>query len=559
MIGRGQERDEIWLRQQSRLGRVAARPVVLWGLLGVALALGQAGCVALVLDAALSPAGSGSLWPLGGFVVLALLRAVVGIAAEHAAFTAGAAGRRRLRSEAMARLLHAAPQTLRDVHSGELIAIVTDRIEALDGLFARWLPASVLALAGPALVLAVVAYLDPMAALVLAAVGCAVPLGMAVAGIGAGAAARGQFRAMARLQARFLDRVRGIATIVAHGAAAREAVALGAAADELRWRTMRVLRVAFLSGSFLDLAMVAAIVVLASRYGAAWSEGALAVGPALFVLLAVPEFFAPLRAFALAYQDRLHATAAADALANLPEEPQAAPAREVRSVSAQGVSVVFDNVSLTWDAARGKALDGLSFRVPSGETLVLAGPSGAGKSSVLEILLGFTRPDAGRVSINGADIVDLVPASLSRLTAWVGQRPVLFAGTIRDNIRFARPEASDDEVARAARAARVEEFADDLPLGLDSLVGEGGYGLSGGQAQRVAVARAFLKDAPLLLLDEPTAHLDPATEADLLDSLRRLAAGRTVILASHAAAAHLFSGRRLDLRNGRADAERGVA
>lgn len=538
---------------------MAARPVVLWGLLGAALALGQAGCMALVLDAALAPGGIGSLWPLGGFAALAVMRTLAAVAADHAAFAAGATGRRRLRSEAMARLLHAAPQALKDVHTGELITIVIDRIEALDGLFARWLPASVLAVAGPVLVLAVVAWVDPVAALVLVAAGCAVPLGMVVAGIGAGAAARSQFHAMARLQARFLDRVRGIATIVAHGAAEREAVALGSAADELRWRTMRVLRVAFLSGSCLDVAMVAAIVILAVRYGAAWSAGALAVGPALFVLLAVSEFFAPLRAFALAYQDRLHATAAADALASLPEDPPAPPAREVRSVSAQGVSVVFDNVSLTWDAARGKALDGLSFRVPSGETLVLAGPSGAGKSSVLEILLGFARPDAGRVTINGADIADLVPASLSRLTAWVGQRPVLFAGTIRDNILFARPEASDDEIARAARAARMEEFAADLPLGLETLVGEGGYGLSGGQAQRVAVARAFLKDAPLLLLDEPTAHLDPATEADLLDSLRRLLAGRTVILASHAAAAHLFSGRRLDLRNGRTDVERGVA
>ncbi len=557
------EQTRLWLRRQMRLGIGGARPVILWGLLGVALALGQAWCVAVVLATALMAAdgaGVGELaWPLAGFAGLAVARAMVGFAAEQAAFAAGAAGRRRLRGEAMTRLLYAAPQALRDVHSAELTATVTDRIEALDGLFARWLPASVLAVAGPLLVLAAVVWVDLIAALLLLAAGLVVPVGMALAGIGAGAAARAQFRSMGRLQARFLDRIRGIATIVAHGAAEREARALGAAADELRWRTMRVLRVAFLSGSVLDLAMVAAIIFLALRYGAAWRTGDLAAGPALFVLLAVPEFFSPLRAFALAYQDRLHATAAADALGSLPEVPPAAPVREVRSVVAQGVSVVFENVSLTWDAARGKALDGLSFRVPAGETLVLVGPSGAGKSSVLEILLGFARPDAGQVTINGADIFDLVPISLSRLTSWVGQRPVLFAGTIRDNIRFARPEASDDAITRAADAARLGDVAADLPLGLETMVGEGGYGLSGGQAQRVAVARAFLKDAPLLLLDEPTAHLDPVTEADLLDSLRRLAAGRTVILASHTAAAHLFSGHRLDLRDGRADAVRGVA
>ena len=322
---------------------------------------------------------------------------------------------------------------------------------------------------------------------------------------------------------------------------------------------MRVLRVAFLSGSVLDIAAAAAIIFLALRYGIPLTDGKLPAAPALFVLLLVAEFFAPLRAFSLAYQDRLHATGAADALAALPAEPQPTAPKQVRSVAAQGVTVVFEDVRLVWDISRGPALDGVSFRVPAGETLVLTGPSGSGKSSILEILLGFVRPDAGHVTINGADIADLVPASLSRLTAWVGQRPMLFAGTIRDNIRFARQEASDTDVERAARQAGVEGFATSLPLGLDTPIGEGGYGLSGGQAQRVAVARAFLKDSPLLLLDEPTAHLDPATESDLLDSLRRLAAGRTVILASHAAAAHAFSGHRLDLLAGRVAAERGAA
>lgn len=152
-----------------------------------------------------------------------------------------------------------------------------------------------------------------------------------------------------------------------------------------------------------------------------------------------------------------------------------------------------------------------------------------------------------------------MPQALSRLTAWIGQRPVLFAGSIRDNIRFARPEATDAQIDEAARNARVAEFAASLPQGLDTPVGEGGYGLSGGEAQRVAIARAFLKIAPLLLLDEPTAHLDPATEAEVLESLRRLAIGRTVLLASHSSAAHAFGARRLDIRDGRAVAVRGAA
>ncbi len=548
----GRSAARAWLRQQTRLGNRAGRPVVALGLAGVVAAIGQAFCAARVLAVALAGGGL-AVAPVAVFAALALLRAGLGLFSERHAFAAGAAARRRLRSETLSGLLHTGPALLRQRHSGDLAAIVVDRIEALDGLFARWIPAATLAIAAPALVALAVVWADPLAAGLLVLCGLLVPVAMAVSGIGAAAASRRQFVALTRLQARFLDRVRGIATIVLYGRAEDEARALAVAAAELSRRTMRVLRVAFLSSAALDLAAAAALVLLAVRYGLALAAHRLAdPAGALFVLLLVPEFFTPLRAFSAAYQDRLHASGAADALMALPESAPAAPVRQVRTVAAQGVTVAFEDVRLTWDAARGPALDGLSFRVAAGETLVLAGPSGAGKSTVIEILLGFARPDSGRVTLNSADIADLVPQALSRLTAWVGQRPTLFAGTIRENIAFARPEATDDEVMQAASAARVADFARTLPNGLDTRVGEGGFGLSGGQAQRVAIARAFLKNAPLLLLDEPTAHLDPATEADVLDSLRKLALGRTVILASHASAAHAFAGRRLDIRDGRA-------
>jgi ATP-binding cassette subfamily C protein CydD len=549
-----------WLRREQRAGNRAARPVLMWHVLGSLAGIGQAFAAATVLAAAFT--GSLPEAPaLLAFGVLAVMRAGITFLTERAAFAAGAAARRRLRSDSLSRLLHAGPALLRGRHSGDLATIVVDKIEALDGLFSRYVPAASFAVVGPAVVLLAVFYADPWAALLLLGCGVLVPVGMAIAGIGAAAASRNQFLAMGRLQARFLDRVRGIATIVLYGRAEDEAVALSQAASDLRIRTMRVLRVAFLSSVVLDLAAALAMVVLAIHYfGLLRADGTTAIlWPALAVLLLTPEFFAPLRIFSGAYQDRLHATGAAESLVDLPPLPDPSPAREIRTVAAQGVTVSFDNVRLTWDASRGPALDGLSFRVSAGETLVLAGPSGAGKSSVIEILLGFVRPDGGRVTINGADITDLVPQALSRLTAWIGQRPVLFAASIHDNIRFARPEASPDEVTAAAAAARLDQFAAGLPAGLDTPIGEGGYGLSGGQAQRVAIARAYLKNAPLLLLDEPTAHLDPVTEQEVLDSLRRLALGRTVILASHSSAAHGFAGRRLDLRDGRAISARGAA
>lgn len=540
-----------WLKAESRTARRLIAPLIGLGLVGVALGIGQAAAIAVILAHALSgrPADggvAGVAMPLAGFAVLAVLRAGNAYLGETAASRAGIAGRRRLRAAVMARLLAVGPALLRRQHSGELASAAIDRIEGLDGFYGRWLPAAGLALAGPALVLLAAAMVDPRAAAALLLAGLLVPLGMALAGIGAARAARRQFLAMTRLQARFLDRVRGIATLVLYGRAEDEAAGLAAAADELRRRTMRVLRVAFLSSTTLDLAMVAALVGFALRL---WHAPAPA--SALFLLLLVPEFFAPLRAFAGAYQDRMQAHASAELLATLPPAPQPGPSVAIRHVTASGVSVAFERVSLTWDPQRGPALADVSFRVSAGESLVLVGPSGAGKSTILEILLGFVRPDQGRVTLNGADITTIVPAALAELTAWIGQKPMIFAGSLADNIRFARPAASDDAVREAVRLARVDAFAANLPHGLATEIGEGGFGLSGGEAQRVAIARAYLKNAPLLLLDEPTAHLDPATEAEVIASLRRLALGRTVILASHSAAAREFGGRRIDLRAGR--------
>ena len=530
-----------WIGAEQWRGVHAARPIVALNLLGTVLSVGQVYLLAAML-------ADRFVWSLAVlFAVLAVGRAGLGYATERLAFGAGAAARRRLRTDLLSRLLTAGPAMLRTRHSAELTAVVVDRVEALDGLFSRYVPAAIFALCSPTVVLVAVLCFDPWSALVMLGCGLLVPLAMAAAGLGAAAASRNQFLAMERLQTRFVDRIRGIATIVLYGRAEDEAQRLASAADELRVRTMRVLRVAFLSSAALDLAAALALVSVALHFFA--GAGDLAKG--LLVLLLVPEFFAPLRGFSAAYQDRLHATGAAEAVLDIPPMPPPAPPRDIRTVAAQGITVVFEDVRFTWDRTRPTALNGLSFRAAPGETLVLAGPSGAGKSTVIEMLLGFIRPDSGRVTINGADISDVVPQALSRFTAWIGQRPVLFAGTIRDNIRFARPEATDAEVDAAAVSARVADFSGALPAGLDTPVGEGGFGLSGGQAQRVAIARAYLKDAPLLLLDEPTAHLDPVTEADVLDSLKRLAIGKTVILASHSAAAHAFGGRRLDIREGR--------
>ena len=525
----------------------AGRRLILLGAVTTIVACGQAWCLAVLLAAAIGRGDAQVLPWAAGFLALALLRAGLGIVSERGAARLGAAARRTLRSGVLTRMLAAGPDALRHRPAGAVATLAVDTIEQLDGLFARWSPAAALALISPAIVLMAAALADPGVVPILAGAGLLVPVGMALAGIGAAAAARRQFAAMAQLQVRFLDRLRGIATIVLAGRAADEAVRLRQAADELALRTLRVLRVAFLSSVALDGAAALALILLAWRY----ANRAGPASVAIFALLLAVEFFAPLRAFSAAYQDRLTAAAATDAFDQSPSPAPVIPASP-RMVDAQdrgnrGVTVAFEGVRYAWTPDGPPTIDGLSFRVTPGETLLLVGPSGAGKSTIIELLLGFVRPTQGQVTLNGTDVASLGPAALAQMTSWIGQRPMLFAGTIEDNIRFGRPDASAAALDAAVQAAGVATFAVHLPDGLATRVGEGGYGLSGGQAQRVAVARAYLRDAPLLLLDEPTAHLDPTTEADLFASLAQLATGRTVILASHSAAADRFAGRRLEL------------
>ncbi|MDD2877082.1 MAG: thiol reductant ABC exporter subunit CydD [Acidiphilium sp.] len=552
---------KFWIKHEIKAGRRRAAPLIGLGLLGTLLAIGQIFCAAHLLAAALHPAAAPIALPAIGFAFAALARAGLIVAQEREASRLGIAARRRLRSTTLGNLMALGPSGLRGRHSADIASIIIDRIEALDGLHGRWIPAASVALFGPALIIIAAGLADIRSGLILLLTGLLVPVSMAITGIGTGLAARRQFTAMTRLQTRFLDRIRGIATIVLAGRADAEAATLGQAAADLRRRTMRILRVAFLNATALDLLAAAALIGIAIRFATPLLAGHLALAPtALFCILLVPEFFAPIRAFSAVYQDRMTAQTAAEDLVALPQPaPTAPPPPIIRTVPAQGVAIAFEDVSFTWDEARGPVLHNLSFRLPANETMMLVGPSGSGKSTILELLLGFAHPQSGRITLNGAPLDSLVPAALARITAIIGQKPFLFAGTIEDNIRLGRPEASDAELRDAIRLARVADFTDTLPRGLATRIGDGGYGLSGGQAQRIAIARAFLKDAKLLLLDEPTAQLDPATERDVLDSLKRLAIGRTVILASHAAFAHEFTGRKLDLGTTRTPHLEGVA
>ena len=485
-----------------------------------------------------------------GWAFLALTAVLIGRALCHwgqevAGQEASLRVRQTVRGALLDHLAAMGPVRAGDRHSAGLANQLVEQVEALDGYFARFLPQLRLSVAIPLLILLVVFWLDWLAALFLLLAAPLIPLFMALVGMGAERLNREQFAAISRLSGHFLDRVRGIATLQLFYRTRESAAEVHAAADHYRRLSMRTLRVAFLSSAVLEFFASVAIAVVAIYVGFGLL-GYIEYGPAeeltlfsgLLVLLLAPEFFQPLRTLAQHYHDRAAALGAADGLVKLLDEPQRHAGAAVAALPATEL-VVLENVTLR-HPGRGRVLGPLSVDVACSDTLVVTGPSGAGKSALLQLLAGFVEPDEGRVY-----------RQESLAIAWMDQRPLLIHGSLADNLRLAAPGASDDDLEHALQHAGLDDFVASLPAGIATPLGERGTGLSGGQAQRLALARVFLSDARLVLLDEPTASLDEATEARIIASLRRLAEqGRTLVIATHQPAMLTLASRRLELHDG---------
>ncbi|MCE8021271.1 thiol reductant ABC exporter subunit CydD [Halomonas sp. MCCC 1A11036] len=486
----------------------------------------------------------------GAFIALVgvlLLRAMCQWGQELAGQEASLRIRVSVRAELLDHLAAMGPVRAGSRHTAALASQLVEQVEALDGYFARFLPQLRLCAVIPLLIVLVVLSLDWLAALFLLLAAPLIPLFMALVGMGAERLNRDQFALVSRLSGHFLDRVRGIATLQLFHRTAEATAEVHEAADRYRRLSMRTLRVAFLSSAVLEFFASVAIAVVAIYVGFGLL-GYLEFGPAgeltlfsgLLVLLLAPEFFQPLRTLAQHYHDRAAALGAADGMLALLDEPVRHPAAGREEVPPEDGLVALRDVSLT-HPGRGRVLGPLSLAVAAGETLVVTGPSGAGKSALLQLLAGFVTPDEGERR-----------ARRELKIAWMDQRPVLIHGRLADNLRLAAPEANDDELYRALERAGLGELLASLPQGIDTPLGERGSGLSGGQAQRLALARVFLSNAELVLLDEPTASLDEATEARVIKALAVLAEeGRALVIATHHPALMAMGNRRLELCEGR--------
>jgi thiol reductant ABC exporter CydD subunit len=527
---------------ERRLGRVSPAvrrhlvATVALGALATALVIAQAALIADVVtrvfleDAGLADV-AGALWWLAG---VSVARGAVAAGFEASGRRGAAAVMARLRELLVARLL-ARPASLRRERAGELAATAVQGVDALEGYFARYLPQAVLAVLTPVAILLWVLPRDWESAAILAVTLPLIPLFMVLVGKVAAQRSRERWETLAALSARFLDLVCGLETLRAFGRAEAAARALADGGEAYRRETMATLRVGFLSALVLELLATLGTALVAVTVGVQLAAGSLGLEAGLTVLVLAPELYAPVRELGAQYHARADALSAAERILDTIDAPGGVSVRAPeRDAPDPGRSaIVMSGVTFGHPGRGAPVLDGATLTLEPGRLTALTGASGAGKTTLATLLLRLAEPQRGTITCGGVDLAHVAPRAWHRRVAWMAQDAVLFAGTVADNVRLARPEASDAAVSAALRAAGALGVVAGLPDGAATRVGDGGRRLSAGQARRIALARAFLVDAPFVVLDEPTAHLDGDTAAEVEAAILRLASGRTVLLITH--------------------------
>nr|MDQ2816537.1 thiol reductant ABC exporter subunit CydD [Actinomycetota bacterium] len=486
------------------------------------------------------------------------------------ALRAAAAVKSQLRRRLTEHALRLGPSWLARHRAGEVTTLATRGLDGLDAYFARYLPQLVLACLVPVAVLVRAGFADWISAVLIGATLPLIPVFAILVGLHTKATTRRQWRLLARLGGHFLDVVEGLPTLKLFGRGKPQAEVIGQVTEEYRAATMSSLRVAFLSGFVLELAAALATALVAVEVGLRLLAGHLSYQTALLVLLLTPEAYLPLRAAGAQFHASTEGAAAArDAFeildTPLPTVGTVGTVSAVAMASAAGRSresaadhtaslredtIKLSGVSLSYPERDGDALSAVNLTIRPGDQITLTGPSGAGKSSLLALLLRLVPPTGGRIEIGGVDLVSVPVGEWRRQISWVPQQPYLFTASVAGNIALGDPTASPEAIARAARAAGAAEFIESLPQGYATEVGERGLRLSSGQRQQIALARAFLRDAPLLLLDEPTAHLDAVSARQLDTVIATLMADRTVIQVTHGQTQARAAGRVFSLEAG---------
>lgn len=438
-----------------------------------------------------------------------------------------------LRERLFSHIIKLGPGYTSKERTGALTNAAVEGIEALDAYFSQYLPQLILSAIIPLSILLFVFPLDPLSGIILLVTAPLIPFFMILIGKGAEIITHRQHETLSRLSAHFLDSLQGLTTLKQFGQSKAHAQKLKEVSEKFSDTTMSVLRITFLSALVLELVATLSTAVVAVEIGLRLLYFKIEFQQAFFLLILAPEFYIPLRMLGLRFHAGMDGTTAARKIFSILEiKPAMHDAQS--EISPAGFSQLeFCNFSFTYPNEKTPALSNLSFGIEKGQKIALVGTSGAGKSTLTHLLLRFIHSKDGEILVDTIPLNTIVADAWRENIAWVPQRPFIFNSTIAENIRLANPAADLSEVIDSAKSAHLHEFITSLPQGYETRVGESGSRLSSGEAQRLALARAFLKDAPLLILDEPTSSLDPLTEAILEKSTRKLMQGRTVITIAH--------------------------
>ena len=539
------------LLRRARAARTLLVADAAIGVVAALLVLAQAVLLARVAARSFGGASLGEVaWPIGLLLAVVAARAAAAWGFEVAGRRAAAGVISQLRLDLVESRLRAQPTALDGAESAEIATAAVGGVDALETTFARYLPQLVLAVVVPIAVLALAASVDPLAAGTMLLTLPLVPLFMWLVGRYTERRARERWRAMSLLANHFLDVVRGLPTLRAFNRGSAQPERIVEVSDAYRRATMGTLRAAFLSGAVLELAATLGIALVAVVVGISLAEGDLGFEPALTVLVLAPELYLPLRNLAAQFHASADGSAVAERMLDL-TEPHASEAAHGAVPDLSSTAIGFDGVSFRYPSRDRDALEAVGLELRPGETLALVGPSGGGKSTLVALLLAFSEPSQGRILVGQEDLATISPVEWRRRLAYVPQRPTLFRGTIADNIRLGDADADDARVREAAVLAGADAFISALPSGYATLVGEGGRSLSAGERRRIALARAFLRDAPLVVLDEPTADLDGPSAALVHEAIGRLKAGRTMLLVAHRSELAALADRVVRIADGR--------